>query len=269
MTSAPIPHPTPYDDVNTLLLVLLAKIQAVLREKLVGLYLYGSLSLGDFDPQSSDIDFLVVTTEELPAETLETLKDMHASIASSGLPYAKRLEGSYIPLAPLRRYDPHNASHPTIGADWEFHVAQHGSNWIIERSIVREYGVVLWGPSPKTLIDPISSHELRAAVCEQLRDFWQAQLTGPEWLQPRHYQAFAVLTMCRALYTLSQGQAASKLQAAAWALQSLDHKWQPIIERALAWRHQHEKDDLAETLTFLRFAITRSTEMCKHITNGP
>jgi Domain of unknown function (DUF4111)/Nucleotidyltransferase domain len=268
LTSAQPTSPTSYDAVNTLLLMLLARVQTILREKLVGFYLYGSLSLGDFDPQSSDIDFLIVTTEDLSAKVLEELRDMHASIAASGLPYADRLEGSYIPRAALRRYDPHNASHPTIGVDWEFHVGQHGSNWVIERHIVREHGVIAWGPSPSTLIDPIPLRELRGAVCAMLRDFWQAQLTESEWLRSRDYQAFAVLTMCRALYTLSQGAVVSKPEAAAWACQTLDPKWRPIIERALTWRHQHAKDDLTATLDFLRFAITRAQVLCQSDPNA-
>ena len=88
LTSAQPTSPTPYGAVNTLVLMLLAGVQTILREKLVGCYLYGSLSLGDFDPQSSDVDFLIVTTEDLSGKVLEELRDMHASIASSRLPYA-------------------------------------------------------------------------------------------------------------------------------------------------------------------------------------
>ncbi len=262
MTSTQHAGPTPYSEVNILLLTLLTRVQTILREKLVGFYLYGSLSLGDFDPASSDIDFLVVTTEDLSGTVLEDLRDMHASIASSGLPYATRLEGSYIPRVALRRYDPHNASHPTIGVDWEFHVGHHESHWVIERFIVREHGIIIWGPSPKELIDPIPPSALREAVCEKLRIFWQAQLSGPAWLRPRDYQAFAVLTLCRALYTLKQGTIVSKPEAAAWAYQTLDPEWQPIIKRALIWRQQHAEDDLTETLDFLRFAIAYGLELC-------
>lgn len=154
------------------------------------------------------------------------------------------------------------SSHPTIGIDWEFQVALHKSNWVIERYIVREHGVVVWGPSPRTLIDPISPRELREAVCEQLSDFWYAQLAEPGWLRPRHYQAFAVLTLCWALYTLSQGTVTSKPEAAACAYQALYPQWQPVIERSLIWRHQHEIDDLTATLDFLRYAIQRGIETC-------
>src|SRR5581483_4207988 len=81
-------HPTPYADVNTLLLTLLARIQTILKNRLVGFYLHGSLSLGDFDPEASDVDFLVVTTEELGGEILDSVHTMHNEIAASGLPYA-------------------------------------------------------------------------------------------------------------------------------------------------------------------------------------
>lgn len=52
--------PTPYEDVNTLLGALLARIRSVLGINLVGVYLYGSLPSGDFDPDVSDIDLLAV-----------------------------------------------------------------------------------------------------------------------------------------------------------------------------------------------------------------
>lgn len=255
--------PTPYEDVNTILRLLFTKAQDILGYRMVGLYLYGSLSLGDFYPESSDVDFLVVTRERLPEETLAQLREMHAGIAASGLPYAARLEGSYIPREALWRYDPANNEHPTIGNDWPFQVGKHGPQWIIERQIVREYGVTVRGPSPRTLIEAIAPDELRAAVCAVLKNFWQLQLDNPEWLRPRHYQAFAVLTLCRALYTLYHGAVSSKPRAAAWAQEAYP-EWRSIIERALVWRSQHKVDeDLSETLVFLREALANAQAMCQ------
>lgn len=129
-------------------------------------------------------------------------------------------------------------------------------------NIVREHGIVVWGPPPATLIDRVPSQEMRAAVCERLRDFWSKQLSGPEWLSTRAYQAFAVLTMCRTLYTLSQGDVVSKPEAAAWACQALDPQWRPTIERALLWRKEHIQDDMSEMLAFLRFAVAHGLELC-------
>jgi hypothetical protein len=141
-------------------------------------------------------------------------------------------------------------------------VGLHGSNWILERQLVREHGVIVWGPSPQTLIDPVSPQEVRAAVCEQLKNSWQPRLNDRDWLRPRHYQAFAVLTLCRALYTLQHGTVSSKPQAAAWT-QEVYPQWRPIIEKALTWRSQHEIDDLTDTMAFLHAALQRALGLCE------
>jgi len=64
--SAHVTHPTPYPDVNAVLHVLLSGVQTVLGNHFIGMYPSGSLASGDFAPQRSDIDFVVVTADELP-----------------------------------------------------------------------------------------------------------------------------------------------------------------------------------------------------------
>ena len=257
MPTGPPPLPTPYPDVNTLLHLLLTEVRTILGDELVGFYLYGSLSGGDFDPGSSDIDFLVVTVGELPEATLAALERMHTRIAASGLEWAARLEGSYIPRDALRRYDPANARHPSIGVDWSFGVHWHRSDWIFQRHTIREMGVSLWGPPPRALIDPLTPQELRAAVSDNLRGYWLQQLDRPDWLRRRDYQAFAILTMCRSLYTFERGEIASKPVAAAWAREALGPPWAQLIERALIWRHDKRPDDMAAMLGFVRYMVER------------
>lgn len=252
--------PTPYPAVNTLLRLLLGEVREVLGREFVGMYCYGSLSLGDFEPGSSDVDFLVVTEHELADETFAALAAMHMRIAASELQWAEKLEGSYIPRAALRRDDPANNRHPTIGADWPFSVREHDSTWVIERQIVRAHGIVVWGPSPKTLIDPVSPNDLRSAVWDALYGFWRAQMDGPvpEWLRHRDYQAFAILTMCRALYTLAHGDVVSKPTAAAWARETLPPPWPALVTHALIWRHDAQPDDMTAMRAFVRYTIERT-----------
>jgi len=250
---------TPYPAVNAALALLLREARAILGAEFVGLYLYGSLSLGDFTPDSSDVDFLIVTRAALPPATQEALAALHARLAVSAQPYARKLEGWYFPLATLRHDDP-GARVPTIGADWPFGLGEPGPVWIIERWIVRERGVTVAGPPPEILIDPVSPEMLRGAVRALLRDFWRPQLDGPEWLRPRGYQAFAILTMCRALHTLADGTVVSKPAAAAWATRHLDPRWAPLIDRALAWRHDERPADMGEMLAFVRWTVERAGE---------
>lgn len=252
------PPPTPYADVNAVLAELLAGARATLGPRFVGMYLYGSLAGGDFDPRRSDIDFLVVTSEDLPGDALEALEALHARLASSGLAWAKKLEGSYMPLRALRRHDPANARHPSIGTDWPFGVYQHGSDWIFQRHILREGGVALAGPELRGLIDPVSPEDLRRATRATLREWWAEHIDDPWRLQSDEYQTYAVLTMCRALYTIERGEVVSKTAAARWAQGALDARWGPLIERALGGVPQ--PGDVEETVALIRRALDRAEE---------
>ena len=254
-------HPTPYPDVNAVLDVLLSDVQAILGNQFVGMYLYGSLAGNDFNPETSDIDFLVVTADDLPGETLSALQAMHARIAANDSKWAAELEGSYIPRHALRRYDPTYARHPHIdrgGAS--LGVEQHDSDWIIQRHVLRERGVVLAGPAPHTLIDADQPNDLRWAVLEMLRGWWASMLTDPTRLRSPGYQAYAVLTMCRMLYTLQHGTIVSKPTAARWAQAALSEPWLALIGRASAQRRDAQSDNLNETQDFIRYTLERSRQ---------
>ncbi len=252
--------PTVYPEVNALLAHLLNGLRGILGDDLIGLYLYGSLSLGDFDPVSSDVDFLAVTRAELSGETLADLAALHARLHASGQPYADKLEGWYFSRAALRRPAAVEMPQPTIGADWPFGPQQPGPVWVIERHIVQEHGLVVWGPSPRELIDPIVPEALRVATRALLRDFWARQLNDPDWLRTHDYQAFAILTMCRALHTLATGRVATKPVAAAWAQRTLEPPWPVLIARALTWRHDRREGDMTAMLSFVRWTVERAAE---------
>jgi hypothetical protein len=132
----------------------------------------------------------------------------------------------------------------------------------LDRWVAREHGLVVAGPCPSTLIDPIGPQALQAAVRGLLLGFWAGQLQGPApaWLRPRSDQAFAVLSMCRALYCLEHGVVVSKPAAAAWASQQLGPPWPELVARALGWRADRRPDDLglAATLGLVADAVARA-----------
>jgi hypothetical protein len=252
---------TLYPDVNQLLERLRADLIATLGEQLVGLYLHGSLATGSFTPGRSDIDFLVVTATELSDAQRAALIRMHAAITHSGLAWADRLEGSYIPRAALRRYDPQRAHHLALRMDGSFAIDHHASDWIIQRHVIREQGITLAGPPPADLIDPVAPDDLRRAQIGILNEWWRPQLTDQHRLVSDEYQAYAILTMCRALYTLHHGRIATKQTAADWVAQSdLGQPWTALIERALTWRLGITLDALPETLDLIRATLAYSEQ---------
>ncbi len=253
----PAAHPTPYPEVNALVHKLLSDVQDILGERFVAMYLYGSLATGDFDPRRSDVDFVVVTDDELGDDLVSRLQAMHARIAAGDSPWATELEGSYLPRPAMRRFEPANARYPMIDRGGGLRVEQHHSDSVIRLHILRERGVVVAGPPPATLIDPVPVDELRQAVLELLHGWWAPMLHDPSRLHSRDYQDYAVLTMCRVLYTLQNGTIVSKPSAARWAQETLDARWSPIIERALAGLDGSPEVTLDETLHFIRFTLER------------
>ncbi len=260
MDSAPksLPSPTPYPDVNTALRGLHQGARAVLGERWVGTYVNGSLALGDFRPETSDVDFLVAVSGELPEDDVLALAAMHARLRARGGEWACRLEGSYIPLAALRRQDPAHAWPPALRADGTFAVDGHGPEWVIQRHILREHGRVVAGPPPGTLIDPVTTEDLKRAVRDNLREWWAPMVGDPSHLATPEYRAYAVLTMCRSLYTLETGAIATKPAAARWAASRLDATWAPLIEGAIAWRPGQPFDALPDVLSLIRFTLSRA-----------
>lgn len=249
--------PTPYPDVNEILNLLLANSKQILGDQFIGMYLYGSLSSGDFNLKTSDIDFLVVTKDALPDNTISELESMHQRIWANGLKWASKLEGSYVPQTDIRRHDPNHAPSPAVN-ERKFSVEKRGSDWILQRHVIREWGVVLAGPDPKALIDPVSPDDIRRAALGILKEWWFPMLEDASWLKShgREYHAFAILTMCRALHALKHGKIVSKPVAARWAQNELDSNWSQVIERSLAQNVSSEDQDLYhEALDFIRFTM--------------
>ena len=48
------------------------------------------------------------------------------------------------------------------------------------------------------------------------------------------YRGYAVLTLCRILYSLSTGEVTSKPRAASWAMEHAPPEWHDLIQHALA-----------------------------------
>ena len=258
--------PTPYPDVHEILGLLLAKVKEILQDQFVGMYMFGSLATGDFD-QHSDIDVLFVTKDEINADVFSSLQGMHAQLACIDSPWSTQLEVSYIPQKALRHFDPADSFHPHLdrGGGETLHWMAHESNWIIQRHILRERGIILAGPAPRSLIDPISASDLRQAVVNVLPLWAKPILEDPLQIHNRGYQSYVVLSLCRMFYTLQCGTIISKRGAADWAQDSLNKQWAPLIARAWLGRQNAgsdaEPEDVEGTLNFLRHTLEYASNL--------
>jgi len=259
---------TPYADVNVVLTDFLARIRGILGPHFRGMYLDGSLALGDFNPQTSDIDFVVTTATDLNDAHFDALRVMHADFNASRSPWATEVEAVYLLENSFRRSDPANVRRLRIERGNETLVKGHSDRtWIVHWSIVREHRVVLAGPDPRTFIDPIDPQDLRRVMAD-LADAWLIELRqNHDALQYRGPMTYSVLTFCRMLYTLTNGAVVSKPVAARWARQAQEGRWAALIERALAWRKDPafqepvSEDEQQATRAFLDYTVAQCHDL--------
>jgi len=250
-----------YDDIDELLKDLRHRMQQILDEKLLGLYLYGSLVSGDFVMEISDIDLLAVTSSVIDNSEFEKLQRMHSEFTTDNPNWSNRIEIQYVSINALETFKTQTSKIANISPGEPFHFIEAGKDWLMNWYFVQEYGVTLFGPAPTTFIEPIAKEEYLEAVREQGQSYG-------EWIkhkQKRNDQSYVILTLCRALYTLENGEQVSKKQAALWAQKHLP-QWASLIQNALAWRaasfskeEVNHEATMPETTRFIRFAIRQIT----------
>jgi len=160
----------PFPELRSVLDAFVAGVQNALGRNFLGAYLVGSLATGDFD-LDSDVDFLVVTNAELGEQEVQSLQANHVKIYALECYPARHLEGSYISLEMLRRAD-------RVGIEPLWYVdngstslerSLHDNQWHV-RWVLRERGIALAGPDPKTLLDVVHPDTLRREIVQAMQE---------------------------------------------------------------------------------------------------
>jgi predicted nucleotidyltransferase len=258
--------PTTFPELNAVLQELIDILNSLLDEDLVGAYLQGSFALGDYD-QYSDVDFVIVTREEITERQIRSLQVMHAQIFDLDSAWAQHLDGSYFPKDVLRQLpQPDNLLWYLDNGSNELVKSIH-CNTLVVRWVLREHGITLVGPPPETLVDPVGVENLREEIRGVINVWGTEILQNPDRFNNRFYQSFIVLSYCRMLHDLQAGSIGSKITDADWAKENLDPSWQDLIDRTwkarpnpeLTIRQPAGVEEFERTLEFVQNAIEYST----------
>jgi hypothetical protein len=175
--------------------------------ELRGLYLYGSLTTGDFSPASSDIDLVAVTECRPAGQVLDRLRTLHLDLARGGGPYA-RLNCLYVPDGMLA--DPerlHTYWYVDRFTEWRLKVMTVAE--------LRHAGQALHGPWPPPGLPDVSPGELREHARGVLASYWRPLTYRPRiWLQDK-WVDFALVTLARTGALMHDGDLVTKSQAIA------------------------------------------------------
>ncbi len=268
-TAAPTLDAASLRALRSVLAELTGAARSALGADLVGVYLVGSFALGHGDAHS-DVDFLVVTGREVDPGQERALRAVHAALPDSPVEWARHLEGSYVSRAALRR--PRDPG-PGSGPGWLY--VDNGSR-VLERSahddtavarwVLRGHGIVLAGPDPVTLVDPVTPEQIRCEARDTVERWGAALAADPDDIATAWGQQHEVLGLCRFLYSVVTGSVGAKVPSGRWALRSLDRRWQGLVQRAIddrpdPWARVHRPADpalLDPTRAFAAYAVAHA-----------
>jgi len=143
------------------------RLHELLGERLVGVYLGGSLVMGDFIEGSSDYDLLVVVSGDLSSADLSRLAALHDHLVDE-LPDAIRLEGDYVPREALR---PVGTTRP-VPFFRQGRLQPEPESMLSADNIanMRQDGISVVGPAPASVLPEVSAEQIREAVRQMLRE---------------------------------------------------------------------------------------------------
>ncbi|AKT52311.1 aminoglycoside adenylyltransferase domain-containing protein [Arsenicicoccus sp. oral taxon 190] len=200
---------------------------------LVGVYLHGSAALGGWVPGRSDLDLLVVVSDDLQddlqadhdwrelARTCvtdlgadESRIPVELSMIRRSLAESPRAPWPFVVHATTRtarQQDPLVVLDDGAGdPDLALHLA-----------VTRAAGVALHGPAPAELVGEVDRDDVLAQLSAEL-----------SWGVDNADEAYAVLNACRALRYAETGELVSKVAGGEWALQQRPEH-DVVVRRAL------------------------------------
>jgi len=208
-----------------------------------GLYVTGSLALGDWQTGRSDIDVVAVLAEPPDSEVTGQLATAMAMTAEQILPL--RLDGPYVSWGDL--VVPSMAvSRPwTLDGVWHVDGDCFQLNPVTWRS-VRRYAITARGPDPATIGIYDNDSDLREFLLGNLTGYWSdvrrelvgaiGEMTSAEATLPAEVIEWSILGVARIHITLESGEIVSKSAAGERLLDRLDGEQRNGVELALACR---------------------------------
>lgn len=236
---------------------------ATVDDNLLGIYLHGSLALGCFNPQQSDLDLLVVTSERMALPVKRRLA--LALLACSQQPFPIELS-----VCTRRQLVPWSFPTP-----FDFHYSEMWRAQYTEQltdgtwttwndseprdpdlaahiTVLNARGVCLWGDSITAILPSVPASDYQASIGNDIHDALENISSNA---------VYAILNGCRTYAYLCTGQIFSKAEGGYWALPTLPGHFQSIVTDALAAYQSAQADLQLDRDTLKLFA----TYMREHL----
>ena len=214
-----------------------------------GLYLVGSVALGDFRVHTSDIDFIAVISAGSAGGVLGILERVHARLRTHhNRPF---FDGIYVTWDDLGRSPLLNQEGPHTH-EGRFHREGHAERHPVAWHTLAYHGVTVRGPVRERLSIWTDHAALRSWVAQNLKTYWRAWRERSTALVSRNgiialspqAAAWGVLGVSRLHFTLATGGITSKDGAGVYALDAFGARWHRLLNECLRIRRASSRRSL-------------------------
>ncbi len=220
--------------VQALLEVIARKIQSILGDNLVGVYIHGSLAFGCFTWDQSDVDFLVVAQEDLPLDhktrLISALLELAPACPPKGLEMSVVLRRHVNPFVHPAPFVLHfsNAHLAACRADLMGYCRRMNGvdpDLAAHVTVLRHAGYALVGEPVDAVFGQAPWPDYLDSILADVEDAEEAILRHP---------VYTVLNLCRVLAALRDGLVLSKEEGGRWGLSALPSRYAAVLSAALA-----------------------------------
>ncbi|MWC27696.1 nucleotidyltransferase domain-containing protein [Paenibacillus sp. MMS18-CY102] len=214
---------------------------------LEGLYIYGSIALGDYSLELSDIDFIAITKERLRESEIAALTQVHREIE---LKYKKpNLNGIYLTWNDLGKL-PENTKPFPYYCDGRMHESGYFELNLVTWYELKAHGIRVIGPEVAALGIEVDFEQLLLRMHHNLNDYWR------NWIHKSNkrlsFAALAlyfrradiewgVLGITRLYYTFRERKITTKAGAGEYALEVVPPQWHRVIQECINTRRGVKK----------------------------
>ena len=218
----------------------------IFGEELTGIYLHGSLAMGCFHPDKSDIDLILVIKDSVSDGQKRRLMDImvtEEACRSREYPTPFELHFSPTHLA-WYRSDPEDYIKKMKGTDPD--LSAHFM-------IIRHYGIVLYGRPVEEVFDEVPREFYLKSICSDIESSGEEILENP---------LYVILNLCRVLGYAEEGLILSKKTGGEWGLANVPAAFAPLLREALeCYASDREmKPDAEEAESFNKYMRQRIKE---------
>lgn len=218
--------------VDDMLSMIVSAYCSVLQNKLVGIYVHGSLAMDCFNPEFSDIDLLVVVNGDIDFQEKRELVDTLIKLSDDGP--KKGFEVSVLGLDTLKHFQ-----HPTpyilqysneYKGKYEYDpnfMRENGTDSDLAAHIfvTIHRGICLYGKPIDEVFEPVSKNYYVKSIVGDLTTIKERIMQKP---------VNATLDMCRVLHFIKTDRISSKKEAGEWAYTNIPSQFANIIQSALS-----------------------------------